>query len=191
MIGPRATTARITLRSALPIRQALLRKRQLESKYDELKESERKAFDDKNKARQAFGLASKLDFDRIIKEDALFNFAKLTYEQLYAPFNEAIDAFKAYIKEFPSSPRIDEAYNYLTLAYLSSRNYKEAVESLEKISKKDATINTALQRAAYFRGLELFQNLNYTDAIQMFTKSLEYAGYNQQIAAQALFWRAE
>ena len=50
MIGPRATTARITLRSALPIRQALLRKRQLESKYDELKESERKAFDDKNKA---------------------------------------------------------------------------------------------------------------------------------------------
>ena len=147
--------------------------------------------DDKNKARQAFGLASKLDFDRIIKEDALFNFAKLTYEQLYAPFNEAIDAFKAYIKEFPSSPRIDEAYNYLTLAYLSSRNYKEAVESLEKISKKDATINTALQRAAYFRGLELFQNLNYTDAIQMFTKSLEYAGYNQQIAAQALFWRAE
>jgi len=147
--------------------------------------------DDKNKARQAFGLASKLDFDKIIKEDALFNFAKLTYEQLYAPFNEAIDAFKAYIKEYPNSPRVDEAYNYLTLAYLSSKNYKEAVESLEKITKKDATINTALQRAAYFRGLELFQNLNYTDAIQMFTKSLEYAGYNQQIAAQALFWRAE
>ncbi|HBI82016.1 MAG TPA: hypothetical protein DDY04_08770, partial [Bacteroidales bacterium] len=52
----------------------------------------------KNKARQAFGLASKLDFDKVIKEDALFNFAKLTYEQLYAPFNEAIDAFNAYIK---------------------------------------------------------------------------------------------
>ncbi|MEW5847037.1 MAG: tetratricopeptide repeat protein [Bacteroidota bacterium] len=146
---------------------------------------------DKNKARQAFGLASKLDFDKIIKEDALFNFAKLTYEQLYAPFNEAIDAFKAYIKEYPNSPRIDEAYNYLTLAYLSSRNYKDAVESLEKISKKDATIKTALQRAAYFRGLELFQNLNYSEAIDMFTKSLEHAGYNQQIAAQALFWRAE
>jgi len=145
----------------------------------------------KNKARQAFGLASKLDFDKVIKEDALFNFAKLTYEQLYAPFNEAIDAFNAYIKQFPESPRIDEAYNYLTLAYLSSRNYKDAVEALEKINKKDATIKTALQRAAYFRGLELFQNLNYTDAIALFTKSLEYAGYNQQIAAQALFWRAE
>ncbi|QKG79580.1 tetratricopeptide repeat protein [Tenuifilum thalassicum] len=146
---------------------------------------------DKSKARQAFGLASKLDFDKVIKEDALFNFAKLTYEQLYAPFNEAIDAFNTYIKLFPNSPRIDEAYNYLTLAYLSSKNYKEAVAALEKITNKDATIKTALQRAAFFRGLELFQNLDYNSAIKMFSLSLEHAGYNQQIAAQAIFWMAE
>ncbi len=146
---------------------------------------------EKSKARQAFGLASKLNFDAVIKEDALFNFAKLTYEQLYAPFNEAIEAFKTYISLYPKSPRIDEAYNYLTLAYLSSKNYRDAVESLEKISNKDATIRTAIQRAAYFRGLELFQNLDYPGAIGMFSKSLEHAGYNQQIAALSLFWRAE
>ncbi len=146
---------------------------------------------DKNRARQAFGLASKLDFDKTIKEDALFNFAKLTYEQLYAPFNEAIEAFKLYISNYPKSPRIDEAYNYLTLAYLNSKNYKDAVESLEKIKNKDATIKTALQRAAYFRALELFQNLDYSNAVNMFSKSLEHSDYNQQIAAQTFFWRAE
>lgn len=42
--------SKITLRSALPIRQALMRKRQLESKYDSMKEAERTAFDTKNKA---------------------------------------------------------------------------------------------------------------------------------------------
>lgn len=42
--------SKITLRSALPIRQALMRKRQLESKYDSMKDAERSAFDTKNKA---------------------------------------------------------------------------------------------------------------------------------------------
>ena len=40
--------ARITLRSALPIRQALLRQRQLDSKYDKMNDADKKAFDIKN-----------------------------------------------------------------------------------------------------------------------------------------------
>ncbi|BDX38680.1 hypothetical protein CYCD_20350 [Tenuifilaceae bacterium CYCD] len=147
--------------------------------------------DDKAKARQAFGMASKLDFDGIIKEDALFNFAKLTYEQLYAPFNEAIDAFRTYIQLYPNTPRTDEAYNYLTLAYLSTRNYSEAVESLEKIKNKDATIKAAIQKTAYYRGLELFQNLNFEEAIKMFDLSLQHSDYNQNLAAEATYWQAE
>jgi len=146
---------------------------------------------DKAKARQAFGMASKLNFDNIIKEDALFNFAKLTYEQLYAPFNEAIDAFRTYIQLYPNTPRTDEAYNYLTLAFLNTRNYKDAVESLEKIKNKDATIKAAYQKTAYFRALELFQNLNFKDAIAMFGISLQNAIYNQNLAAQATYWQAE
>lgn len=146
---------------------------------------------DKTKARQAFGMASKLNFDNIIKEDALFNYAKLTYEQLYAPFNEAIEAFRTYIQLYPNTPRTDEAYNYLTLAYLSTRNYKEAVESLEKIKNKDATIKAAYQKTAYYRALELFQNLNFGEAIEMFDISLQNASYNQNLAAQATYWQAE
>ena len=33
-----------------------------------------------------------MDFDQSIKEDALFNYAKVTYELSYTPFNEAIRA---------------------------------------------------------------------------------------------------
>ena len=146
---------------------------------------------DKPKARQAFGMAAKLDFDSFIKEDALFNFAKLTYEQLYAPFNEAIEAFRQYITLYPNTPRTDEAYNYLTLAYLSTRNYKEAVDALEKIKVQDVTIKTAYQKATFYRGLELFQNMQFDDAITMFAKSLENSAYNPTIAALATYWQAE
>ena len=47
---------------------------------------------DKNKARQAFQAASEFDFDAKIQEDALFNYAKITYELSYSPFNETIKA---------------------------------------------------------------------------------------------------
>lgn len=43
-------TATIMLRSALPIRQALLRKRQIDSKYDKMSDTDKKKFDEKNKA---------------------------------------------------------------------------------------------------------------------------------------------
>jgi len=146
---------------------------------------------DKNKARQALALASKTNFDPVIKEDALFSYAKITYELLYSPFNEAIDAFKQYIETYPNTSRTDEAYNYLVLAYSNTRNYKDALESLEKIKTQDASMKRAYQRVAFFRGLELFQNLNYNEAIQKFDLSLKYPDYNRTILAQTLYWQAE
>lgn len=146
---------------------------------------------DKAKARQAFAMASKNDFDMSIKEDALFNFAKITYETLYNPFNEAIEAFRKYIELFPQSPRIDEAHNYLVLAYSNTKNYKDAIDALEKIKVKDASIKRAYQRVAFFRGLELFQNLEYSRAKEAFSLSLKYPEYNQVLNAQGLYWRGE
>lgn len=147
--------------------------------------------DQKSKARQAFSMASKTDFDLTIKEDALFNFAKITYETLYNPFNEAIEAFQLYIELFPNSSRIDEAYNYLVLAYTNTKNYRQALESLDKISNKDASIRRAYQRVAFYRGIELFQNLSFQEAVDKFTLSLQYPEYSDRLMALSLYWRGE
>lgn len=146
---------------------------------------------DKNKARQAFLLASRSNSDQVITEDALFNFAKITYELLYSPFNDAIEAFQQYINQFPNSKRIDEAYNYLVLAHMNTRNYKDALASLDKIQNLDASTKQAYQRVAFFRGLELFQNLNYSESIEKFNLSLKYPDFNKTIYAQTLYWQAE
>src|SRR5665811_1909155 len=95
---------------------------------------------DKNKARQAFEAASGFDFDPKIKEDALFNYAKLTYELSYSPFNETIKAFDKYISLYPSSERNAEAYRILTEVYMVTKNYKDAITSIEKIKVKTPTI---------------------------------------------------
>lgn len=147
--------------------------------------------DQKKKARFAFEFASKLDFDPQIKEEALFNYALLTYELFHSPFNEAIGAFHDFIELYPNSYRLDDAYNFLVMAYMYTSNYKEALNSLEKISEMDHSMKEAYQKVAYYRGLELFNNLHYEQAIETFNKSLQYPGYNKAIYAQANYWKAE
>ncbi len=146
---------------------------------------------DKNKARKAFSAAARMDYNLTIQEDALFNYAKVTYELSYSPFNEAIQAFNRYLRLYPASKRSDEAYNYLVAAYLNTRNYKMAMESLEKIREKDNNMEKALQRVAFFRGLELFTNLRFTDAITSFDRSLKYSQYDAVLRARTLYWLGE
>ncbi len=146
---------------------------------------------DKAKARKAFSAAAAMDYNLTIQEDALFNYAKVTYELSYSPFNEAIRAFNRYLSLYPASKRTDEAYNFLVSAYLNTRNYKMAMESLEKIKDKDANMEKALQRVAFFRGLELFTNLRFTDAIVSFDRSLKYSQYDQNIKARTYYWLGE
>lgn len=146
---------------------------------------------DKKRARVAFEAASKYDFDKDIQEDASFNYIKLNYELAFSPFNEIINSFMTYIELFPESDNIDQAYEYLGQAFLTTKNYREALQSMEKIHNKTAGVYRALQRVAYYRGLELFTDLNFTEAIEFFDYSLKYGEYDKKLKVGAYYWRGE
>nr|WP_321409684.1 tetratricopeptide repeat protein [uncultured Carboxylicivirga sp.] len=146
---------------------------------------------DKKRARVAFEAASKYDFDKDIQEDALFNYIKLNYELSFSPFNEIINSFMTFIELFPESDKIDQAYHYLGQAFLTTKNYREALNSMEKIQRKNDDVYRALQRVAYFRGLELFTDLNFTEAIEFFDYSLKYAEYDKKLKVGAYYWMGE
>ncbi len=145
----------------------------------------------KDKALLAFNNAAKMDFDLNIKEDAAFNYAELTYEKSTPPFSSSIKALNDYITQYPNSRRSDEAYNYLISACLNTHNYQDAITYLGKINVKDNKIKKAYQRAAFYRGLELFNNLQFDEAMKMFVISQKYAEYDQSIAARCEYWMAE
>jgi TolA-binding protein len=146
---------------------------------------------DKNKARQAFEAASEFDFDAKIKEDALFNYAKITYELSYSPFNETIKAFDKYIAFYPNAERNDMAYDYLVKVYMSTSNYRDAMASIENIKVKSPSVKNAYQRVAYYRALECFNNLDYKAAIENFDKSIDAGDFNKNYRALSIFWKAE
>lgn len=146
---------------------------------------------DKKRARVAFEAASKVDHDKAIQEDAMLNYIKLNYEMGFAPFNEIINSFLTFIEKFPNSAKIDQAYDYLGKAFLTTKNYKQALETMERIQKKDANVYRAMQRIAYYRGLELYTSLQFTESLAFFTQSLKYGEYDKDLKVKAFFWRGE
>ncbi len=146
--------------------------------------------DQKRFARNAFMAAFQNKHDESIAQDALFNYAKLSFELALDPFNEAILSFQRYIEQYPSSPRIEEAYRYLIDIYLSTRNFKDAMASIEKVQVNTPRLRSAYQRIAYFRGVELFNNGDFGGAVAHFDRSARFPE-NNNISAQALYWRGE
>ena len=138
----------------------------------------------------SFQAASILSFDKQLQEDALFNYAKLTYDLSYNPYNDAIVAFQKYIESYPSSTNIEEANEYLINMLMSTKNYKDALVTIEKMKNITDRYKTAYQRIGYYRGVEMFNDNNLNEALNLFNKSLTYP-IDKKIKAKTLYWKGE
>ena len=142
----------------------------------------------KQSARSAFFAASKLSFDVQLQEDALYEYAKLSYE---LDFNtQALDATRLYLKNYPRSTRTDEMKTLLGEELLNSHNYKEAVEILEPIPNKSASAQAAYQKVTYYRGLEFYNERAFENAIGIFLRSLKNP-VDRNIQVLTTYWMAE
>ncbi len=146
---------------------------------------------DKQKGLLAFQHASEMKFNPKIRQDALFQYAKATYELDYSPFNESIKALDKYIAEYPDARENDLAYNYLVNVFMTTHNYRDALASMDRIKVKSPSIKKAYQRVTLYRGMELFRDLNFNGALLLFNKSLENGTYNPAFKATANYWKAE
>jgi len=141
-------------------------------------------------ALDALKLTYSLDFNKNLSKEALFNFAKLSYELGYNPYNEAIDALQLYIEKYPDAGNLDEVYELLVNIYMTVHNYRDALVSLEKIKNKSTRLKIAEQRIYLFRGMELFNNLDYANAIAHFEKAVG-RNYDHKLSSEAKFWMAD
>lgn len=141
-------------------------------------------------ARTAFEQASELDMDKMIQEDALYNYALLSYKLDMNAYDEAIEAFKLYLAKYPDSPRKQVIYQYLVNVYTSTKNYQKALESLDQLQNKDLKLKTAYQVIAFNRGVELFQHSEWANAKEAF-KLVDRYPISADLSAKAQYWTAE
>jgi len=160
-----------------------------QSAYYYIGSAELKA-DRKAEAKTAFKFAASFDQDQDLKEDAYFNYAKLAYELSYHPYDDAILAFEEFIEKYPDSRRLDDAYEYLLGVYYTTKNYAEALKSIDRINSTDIRLQDAKQRIAYYRGVELFNEGKFLEAVDLFTLSMKIER-DPVIKAKATYWMAE
>ena len=127
----------------------------------------------KNEARSMFLQASTMDFDPKIKEDALFNYAKLSYEMNANPYNESIRSFEDYLAKYPNTSHKAEVQEILSSLYFSTRNYKDALTLIEKLPDRSPLMNQAYQRIVINRGIEVFNTGNLKSAAKYFQKATQ------------------
>ncbi len=145
---------------------------------------------DKPRAMEAFAMAADERFDGTIAEDALFNYAKLQYELGGGAFNGAINLLTRYLRQYPRSARADDARQLLVAAYYNSRDYDAAYRAIKALPEQDAQTRGALQKIAYFRGLEA---LNGGDrvAAQRYLNEAATLNISPKYASLTTFWLGE
>ena len=146
--------------------------------------------DDKRQAIHAFAMAADEKYNNEISEDALFNYGKLLFETGGGTFNESINVLTRYVTKYPDSERADEARELLIAAYYNSHDYEMAYKAIKAFPNPDGTQRAALQKIAYFNGLEYFMVGDYVKAKAKLDEA-QKIGVSPKYNALCLFWLGE
>ncbi len=141
-------------------------------------------------ARNSFEQAAGLSFRSDVREDALYQFAVLSYKLDLNPYDEAVVAMERYLTEYPNSLRKNEIYQYLVNCYTKTNNYGKALQSLDKIPNKDIRLKKVYQLISFNAGVEQYQKANYDDAIRLFDLVDKFP-IDPVLSGKAKFWAGD
>ncbi len=143
--------------------------------------------DKKQEALNAFRNAAQMDFNAQIQQDAMLNYARLSYD-IGNPYESVSKVLTGYLEKYPESGHTQEIQELLVDSFITSKNYEAALALLE--NNRDYSTKTTYQKVAFYRGVELFVDGNYREAGSFFERSL---GEQQDpvYTARATYWKAE
>lgn len=143
---------------------------------------------DKPLAMNAFNYARKNPADSDLAEESAFQFGKVAYDAGRAEV--AIPELEAFLQKHPSSAHRNEVREILAQAYVNGNNFNKAIEYIESLPTRNASMQQAYQKATYLKGSDLFNKEDYNQAISFFSKSLS-SPVDTRYTALANFWSAE
>ncbi len=143
--------------------------------------------DKKPQALNAFKNAMEMEFDKTIQKDAFLNYAKLSYD-IGNSYESVPVVLNRFLETYPNSEETKTIKNLLIDSYLTSKNYKEAIDLLEESKQYEDKI--IWQKANYYYAIEFFRTAEYLEALKYFNQSLSQP-LDKKITAKATYWKAE
>lgn len=142
--------------------------------------------DKKSEALNAFKNSSELNFNEEIKEDAAYNYAKLSYE-IGNPYKSSAEVLQEYVINYTTSLNAKEINSLVIDTYESSRDFEGA---LGYYKKRDLSKDRDYYEISMSRGMQLFQYSRFKDALVYF-KIASSQIIAVGIQAKSMYWRAE
>lgn len=137
-------------------------------------------------AMDAFKVASELNYDKKMTEDASFNYAKLAFD-----LNKDSSGFNNYLRRYSTKTRGEQIYGYMALAALIDRDYAAAIEAYDHIDELDNDMLSNYCKANFLRAQQLFAGASYTDAIPYWRVCAYYLPKTSRLSQYSRYWIAE
>jgi len=136
----------------------------------------------------AFDKAQQADFHVDIREEAAFQYAKVSYD--LGDFVAAIEALQRFKQGHAASKYLPEADALLGEAYLHTHDYDLAIMHIEGLSQWSKRIQAVYQKITFCKGSIYFNDAAYDQAVDLFRRSLQHP-CDQSLATQAQLWLGE
>ena len=141
-------------------------------------------------ARSAFERAAQMNYLPDLKEDALYNFAVISFKVDINPYDESVRAFEDFLSQYPNSSRKKDVYQYLVNVYTNTSNFAKALESISRLPSMDVKLKKVYQTVAYNYGVDLFEKQQFSEAVKTF-KLVDKYPIDPQMLALAKYWSAD
>lgn len=142
-------------------------------------------------ARNTYLKAYKMNFNDTLKENALYNYAVLSFIPGIDPFNESISVLNEYIKTHPQSSQISEFQDIAIHLLLNSNDYSKVLETLEQYEKLSPELKKIQSNITYNVGIQYYNEGKYKDAIRYFEKSSNNKDIESNSQKEAIYWLAD
>ncbi len=137
-------------------------------------------------ALDAFKDASQVAFNPDIREDAHFNYAKLSFDLNHNP-----SVFNEYLTRYSDRKKGERIYSYMALASLYSHDYAGAVEAYSNIDMLDDDQKANYMKANYLRAVQLVETGSWSDAVPFLRASSFYADKRSPFYQLSRYWLGE
>lgn len=137
-------------------------------------------------AMNAFKSASEASFDDSITEDALFNYAKLSFD-----LNGDESVFQRYLARYNTSRKGELIYDYLATAALKRRDYAAAVDAYDEIDELNDYQQSNYIKANFMRADQLVKSQSYSMAIRYFKSTAYYLAKTDPLYQLSQYYLAE
>ena len=142
-------------------------------------------------ARNTYLKAYKMNFNDTLKENALYNYAVLSFIPGIDPFNESINILNDYIKNNPQSSQVSDFQDIVIHLLLNSNDYSNVLKTLEQYEKLSPELKEIQSTLTYNVGIQYYNEGNFSEAIKYLEKASSNKGVESKSQKEAMFWLAD